>query len=128
MQLRVEDGLLLAEATFAYAGQVAALPRVLIDTGSAGTLLSAEAAQNIGMAPELTDEVRRIQGVGGSELVWLKALESFAVGPLTAADFVVEVGKSVYGRFGFDAIVGLDFLQATRAVVDIANLQLHEAE
>lgn len=127
MLLRVKDGLLLADAVLTYAGQTLVLPRVLVDTGSAGTLLSSEAAQNIGMSPELTDEVRRIQGIGGSELVWVKAVDNFTLGLLTATDFAVEVGKSVFGRFGFDAIVGHDFLLATRAVIDVANLQIYEA-
>jgi hypothetical protein len=40
---------------------------VLIDTGSATTLLSAEVALVLGLDPELTDTIQTMRGIGGKE-------------------------------------------------------------
>ena len=70
-------------------------------------------------APE--DEVHEVFGVGGSELVFQKGVDTVIYGDLIVRDFSVEAGWLDYG-IQLNGIIGLDFLLATRAVIDLGLL------
>ena len=78
------------------------------------------------MEPEETDILRQIRGVGGSEYVYSKKVESLTVGEMAMKDFEIQVGAMYYG-FPINGIVGMDFLLATQAIVDLARLTVHPA-
>jgi hypothetical protein len=123
MKLRIEHGLLFADATLTYRGRVLQLNNVMLDTGSAGTLFSIDQLTNIGLQYEPNDAVHRIRGVGGTEFVFTKRLQALALGDLQLRDFVVEVGAMDYG-LNVDGIIGLDFLARVGAIIDMAALEL----
>lgn len=58
MRLRLEEGLLYAEAALLHRGARLVLANVIVDTGSAGTLLSVDALLEIGIIPEPEDKIR----------------------------------------------------------------------
>lgn len=99
------------------------LESVLVDTGSAGTIFQTEQLQQIGITCDLEDEMHRIRGIGGTEFVFSKKLEHLRVGHLLMTDFQIEVGWMDYG-FDLQGILGLDFLCATNAVIDLKKLEL----
>jgi predicted aspartyl protease len=123
MKLRLERGLLLCQVQIFHGDQTLELDRILVDTGSAGCVFQTEELRKIGVEFEPDDELHRIRGVGGSEFVFSKRLAHLQVGHLSAFDFQVEVGWMDYG-FSLHGIVGLDFLLQTRAVIDLATLEL----
>jgi hypothetical protein len=123
VRIRIVGGLPFVAATVEFAGRTAEFASVLVDTGSAGTVFSADRLLDVGVALEAKDEIRRIRGIGGSEFVFTKRMARLAIGTLSAADFVVEVGALDYG-FEIDGILGLDFLRATRAIVDLGSLEI----
>jgi hypothetical protein len=65
LRIRLEDGLPFVTALLSYQGQRIELQKVLLDTGSAGTVLSADALMTIGLVYEADDVVHRIRGIGG---------------------------------------------------------------
>ena len=83
---------LYVDAALTFGGRSLRVADVILDTGSAGTIFSADRLFEIGIAPEGTDPLRRIRGIGGTELVFMKRLERLAVGELEAPDFEIEVG------------------------------------
>ncbi len=99
---------------------------MLVDTGSAGSVFSADAVEPLGFEPEETDIIRQIRGVGGSEFVYSKKVATLAVGEMAVRDFEIQVGAMYYG-FPINGIVGMDFLLATRAIVDLARLAVYPA-
>ena len=70
-------------------------------------------------APEY--EVHEVFGVGGSELVFQKRVNTVTCGDLIVRDFSVGAGWLDCG-FQLNGIIGLDFLLATRAVIDLGLL------
>ena len=60
-------GLPFVSTTIAFRGEILRLEKVLLDTGSASTLLNADIVSKIGMIPEENDVVDIIRGVGGVE-------------------------------------------------------------
>lgn len=95
----------------------------MLDTGSAGTLFHVERLMTIGLLMEPEDMIRRIRGVGGTEFVFSKRVDELSVGDLSVSHFDIEVGAMDYG-FDLDGIIGLDFLRAVRAKIDLGALTI----
>lgn len=90
MKIRLQGGLLYIPVHLGFRGRDLVLNDVILDTGSAGTVVSADAVLPMGLVPEPHDRLRRIRGVGGVEFVFTKRLDRLAVGKLQAEDFEVE--------------------------------------
>ncbi len=123
MKIRLYRGLPVVSAAILFHGQRATFNRVLIDTGSAGTLFQSESMLKIGMTLEPQDEYRHIRGVGGAEFVFVKTIDQLEVGALALKDFEIEVGALNYG-LDVKGILGMDFLTKIGANVDLERLAL----
>ncbi|WJM08247.1 retropepsin-like aspartic protease [Paenibacillus sp. PK1-4R] len=113
-------GLPFTSIKLEFRGEVLQLEKVLLDTGSASTLLNADAVREVGMVPEEDDLVDIIRGVGGIEYVYTKSLDSITVDGTTINDFQVEIGNMDYG-LEIDGILGFNFMKQTGVVIN-ANL------
>ena len=78
------------------------------------------------MTYEPEDFVHRIRGVGGSEFVFTKRVDELKVGGLKVSGFELEIGAMNYG-FDMDGIIGLDFLTAVGALIDLDEMKLRAA-
>ncbi len=67
MKITEYHGLPFITIVIEFRGQRLHLENVLIDTGSASTLLNADIVRDIGIVPEKDDIVETIRGVGGVE-------------------------------------------------------------
>ena len=123
MQLQLQDNLLFTQIKIAYRKTVLEINHVLIDTGSASTIIAAELVESIDIYPEPTDKLHIIRGVGGSEVVFVKQLDYLQLGEQRIEHFKVEIGAMDYG-FTINAILGLDFLLSTYAVLDLGKMQI----
>lgn len=123
MKIRFDYGLAYVEAILSYRGRSLVLDDVILDTGSAGTLFSADRLLDVGVVPEPQDALRRIRGVGGTEFVFTKVMERLTVGELALENVMIEVGAMDYG-FPVDGILGLDYLVGAGAVLDLHRLEL----
>lgn len=121
MKLTLVDKLPFTSAILIYNLQQIEVPHVLVDTGSASTVFSSDWGQQIGIAPEKSDTIRTLWGVGGSEVVFTRRLDSLRVGQITLAGFEVEFGGMEYG-FQIHGILGMDFLLEARAILNLSNL------
>lgn len=121
--LIIEDGLLLTNLDIKFKGQTLELKRVLVDTGSESTVISTDLAESIGIIAEENDVIYRISGVGGSEFVFSKKVDSIKMGEVETRDFPLEIGAMNYG-FSLDGIIGLDFLQQVKAIINIDKLTI----
>jgi hypothetical protein len=123
MNLRLAHGLAYVEVTLTYRDRDLLLRDVILDTGSAGTVFSADRLLEIGVAPEPQDALRRIRGVGGTEFVFTKVVDRLAAGEVVVDEVLIEVGALSYG-FPADGILGLDYLIRAGAVLDLQRLEL----
>ncbi len=127
MKLRLDGRLPFLSVTLGFRKKELQLDRVLLDTGSAGSVFAADRVDVLGIEPEGSDRIRRVLGVGGSEFVYSKRIDTLAVGEMSVADFEIQVGAMRYG-FPLDGIVGMDFLLATRAIIDLGAVELRMPE
>lgn len=123
MQLISQHDLVYVTAKLTYRGTTVEIPDVLVDTGAASTVINADLAADAGIYLEATDQLRRLCGVGGHEHVFLRRVDRFEVGDHGLNGFDVEIGEMDYG-FELGGIIGMDFLQAARAIIDLGNLTI----
>jgi len=94
------------------------IPNILLDTGSASTILDADIISSIGIKPEANDTTAQIVGIGGEESVFHKSVDYIKIDNKVLYDFKIDVGILDYG-FGIDGILGMDFLLKTNAIIDL---------
>jgi predicted aspartyl protease len=126
VKIRIKNGLPYISATLIHRRQRMTLKNILLDTGSAGTIFSTDKVATIGLTYEPEDFVHRIRGVGGSEFVFTKRVDELKVGGLKVSGFELEIGAMNYG-FDMDGIIGLDFLTAVGALIDLDEMKLRAA-
>ncbi len=69
-----------------------------------------------------------MSGIGGGvENVIEFHIETISVGELHVTDFAIQAGNSDYG-YEFNAILGFDFLSATKAMVNFSCMELQQGE
>jgi predicted aspartyl protease len=123
MQLTLQDDLAFTRLTITYRDRLIDVDHVLIDTGSASTILAAREVANLGIVPEMEDIVYTVRGVGGSEAVFTRRVDRVAVETHTLTDFEIEVGSMNYG-FDLNGILGMDFLTRAGAIINLRELTL----
>lgn len=92
-------------AKLTYAGTCIEIPEMLVDTGAASTVINADRAAEAGIYLQPSDSLRRLNEHGIDR-------------------FEVEIGEMDYG-FDLGGILGMDFLRAANAVIDLGRLCIH---
>jgi hypothetical protein len=123
MQLRLQDNLPFVAVVLHYGSQSIEIPNVLVDTGSATTILAADAVQKVQIFPEPNDTLFTIRGVGGSEVVFSRKVGALELGNCRLEQFEIEVGGMDYG-FDINGILGMDFLTQARAILNLDRLEI----
>ena len=123
MQLALKYNLPFTTVKIAYGDAEIKVTDVLVDTGSASTILAADVVAQIGIVPELQDVPRVIRGVGGTEVVFSRQVDRLQVGNKGIAGFEIEVGGMDYG-FEINGILGTDFLVRMGAVIDLSGMRV----
>lgn len=109
--------------TIVFRGKSLLFQNVLLDTRSAGTILRADRAAEIGIEPEPFDITHVIRGIGGTEFVYVKTIETVRVDDMELYSFRVELGQMDYG-YEMDGIMGFNFIQSARMIIDARNLEI----
>jgi hypothetical protein len=66
VQFQLRYNLPFVSIQIEYNGKSLQIPSILVDTGSASTLLSVDLLLNIGIQPDPFDRIYTIRGVGGT--------------------------------------------------------------
>jgi len=123
MSLTLQDNLPFTTITVTYQGTTMDIPQVLVDTGSATTLLAADFITTIGIVPLPQDVLHMLRGVGGTEVVFTRRLDSLQVGERRLPNFEIEVGDMDYG-FEMHGILGMDFLTRAGAIINLREMTI----
>lgn len=123
MKLTLIDNLPFVTVALTYHGKTIQIDSVLIDTGSATTILSADDVASIDIYPSPDDRLYTIRGVGGNEVVFSRAVDQFRVGDQRISGFEVEIGGMDYG-FDIHGILGMDFLTKVGAIINFRKMSI----
>ena len=80
-------------------------------------IINADRAADAGIYVGPNDNLRRLRVVGGHEHVFTRHVDRFAIGADGVDGFELEIG---YG-FAIGGILGMDFLRAVGAVIDLGR-------
>lgn len=96
------------------------LPMVL-DTGAANTVVSAQVAKDLGIKPNGSGEISTgvMTGVGGGSTISIYNVDSIALGPIEKQNISIWVGGS-----GF-CLLGQNFLSGRRYIIDNEKSVIH---
>ncbi len=124
MKIRIEDGLPIVSIKLKYEDKEVTLNNVLIDTGSSNTIFDTDAVQAVDLKIDAIDgKARRMYGVGGeSELCYEQRVKGLNIDTYILDDFVIQLGIT-RETYGFDGILGLDFILNNKLILDFDNLQ-----
>jgi predicted aspartyl protease len=126
MRLTLKDDLPFVTLTLVYRGALLVVPEVLVDTGSASTILSANQVAQVALIPEAEDILHTVRGVGGSEAVFTRRVDRLCVDNQVVENFEVEIGGMEYG-FAIHGILGMDYLAQVGAIINLHTLALEFA-
>ncbi|MDR3593215.1 aspartyl protease family protein [Clostridium sp.] len=115
IKLRQEDRLLLCSLEITINEQVLNLNNVLVDTGSATTLINSDYIETDG-----TEIIDTIYGVGGYETILNKQVDVFNINGLIIENFKIDLGNMDFG-ITLDGILGLDALTILGANINIKD-------
>lgn len=121
VNINIKNGLPFIELELIHRGKIIGLENVLLDTGSAATIISADVAIDLGLGPSPEDELFRIRGVGGSEYVYEKSIEGVRLETSVVSNLKVDIGAMSYS-FDINAILGMDFLMLAGLIIDINKM------
>ena len=123
MQLTLKNNLLFTQVTVAYQNRSVEIANVLVDTGSATTILATDvvAAIEIEVAPD--DVLHTIRGVGGTEAVFTRWVDYLRVNDCCLHNFEIEIGGMDYG-FELNGILGMNFLLPAKATINLQEMRI----
>jgi predicted aspartyl protease len=121
VKLQLKYGLPFCSIELVYKGKEMIIDDVLLDTGSGGTVFKMDKVEQVGITIEEDDIIETISGIGGSEFVYKKYVDSISMGDLNLNNFKVEIGVMDYG-FEINGIIGIDFLKSVGAVIDLDKM------
>ena len=123
MRFDLRHDLPLVDVALTFRGASQVILDVLVDTGSASTVISADAVATIGLVPEPGDVLRTLRGVAGREVVFTRVIDRLRVGEHSVDGLLIEIGAMDYG-FAIGGIFGMDFLMRAGAVLDLGQRTL----
>jgi predicted aspartyl protease len=123
VKLDLKYGLPFCTVKLSYNGKYKFIDNVLLDTGSGGTVFKMDVVEEIGITIEDDDVIETISGVGGSEFVYKKDIDSITLGDLELNNFKIEVGVMDYG-FEINVILGMDFLKKVGAIINLDEMKV----
>lgn len=125
MEICMQDGLPLVKLMVRYRGKEKILTNVLIDTGSSNTIFDTDAVEDLDiMIDPQNGRAKRMYGIGGeSELCYEQEIKDILIGDNYLEKFILQLGITKE-NYGFDAIIGVDFLYDNELTIDFKRLLL----
>ena len=102
-------GRLLMAKSFIEGPAGKAYPKLLVDTGSAYSVVAQEILENIGLSPAMAERRQRVVTGSGYEIVPVVIAEKFQCFGKTMVDFEMLAHTLPLGSF-VDGLLGMDFM------------------
>ncbi|MDC3425151.1 aspartyl protease family protein [Aquibacillus sp. 3ASR75-11] len=124
MELRVEDGLLIAKMGIEYQGKKLTLNNVLVDTGCSDSIFDTDLLAEIGLYVDYVNGMpTTMYGIGGKgEVCNQQIVNDLSIGGRVLNQFPLQLGITK-DSYGFDGFIGLDFMMETNMVIDFSLIR-----
>ncbi|GAA3413104.1 retropepsin-like aspartic protease [Paenibacillus hodogayensis] len=125
MNIQLQHGLPIVSLTLTRNDQSIVLHNVLFDTGCAATVFDTEALAVIDIHIDfINGRAKRMYGVGGtSEICYEQIIPELQIEGIALNDFPIQLG-SIQEPYGFDAILGIDFMMRAKCKVNFETMNI----
>lgn len=123
MKLQYMDNLLHAELELIYQSKKTLINHVIVDTGAARTLISADAVFDMGIFATPVDELVIMSGIGGDDFAFRKGVDGLSLGTFDVKNIPIDFGHLDEG-FGINGIIGLDILVPGKFIIDLDEMSI----
>jgi hypothetical protein len=125
MKIRLHNGLPIVSLTITHNDKTAVLSNVLFDTGCAATVFETDQLAQIGVHIDfIHGRAKRMYGVGGtSELCYEQKVPKLKIEHIRLDSFPIQLG-SIHDSYGFDGILGIDFMIKAKLKIDFETMQI----
>lgn len=122
MELEYRDGLLFTSIEIVYKGKSKVIDNVVVDTGAAGSIISPDSVDEIGIYAELNDKIMEYYGVGGStHIAFVKNIDRIKIGTEIINNMEIDFGL-VDQSGDINGLIGLDILIDVGAIINLDKL------
>jgi len=112
------DGLICTDMKIIFNGNEKTLKNAVIDTGAAETIVNSVCVKDIGLKPEFIDDFCYTYGIGGEIPYFKKQVKSVSIDSFEFQKVLVDFGEIDYTG-EVSGVVGLDFLEKMKAIIDV---------
>lgn len=128
MKIQLQHGLPIVSLTLTHNKQLIVLQSVLLDTGCAATVFDTDALAQIGIYIDfINGRAKRMYGVGGrSEICYEQMIPDLQIGQIALNDFPIQLG-TIQEPYGFDGILGIDFLIKAKCKANFESMEIQVA-
>jgi len=125
VKIKLQNGLPIVSLTLSRNDHSIVLHNVLFDTGCAATVFDTDALAAIGIHIDfINGRAKRMYGIGGtSEICYEQQISELRIEQVTLSDFSIQLG-SIQEPYGFDGIVGIDFMMRTKCKVNFETMNI----
>lgn len=124
MKIEFRDGLIFSSIEITYNGKSKVIDNMVIDTGAAKTLISADAVEDLGIKVEGNDELVVSSGIGGTEVSFVKAIDKIVLGDVSIINKRIDFSNMDYDDL--NGLLGLDLLMDSGFIIDLKNLKIYK--
>ncbi len=121
MQISSDGQLLTTSLIITFRGRILKVNDIIIDTGSAHTVISPDILEEIGVVYEYGDNIYEAYGIGGSVPFYTKIMDEIQIDTFIVKDIEVDVGILPKDHIG---LLGLDILLTYNFIIDMNKLEL----
>ncbi len=126
MKFEMDDHLPQVSVDIEYNGMKRTFSNVLLDTGCSSTILDTDLCEEIGLMLDLENAItRKMYGIGGTEICIEQKVNGMAIGVFQLNNFTLQLGD-VREMHGFDGIIGSDFFQTNKLIIDFENMEVRK--
>ncbi|MBP1905079.1 hypothetical protein J2Z32_001704 [Paenibacillus turicensis] len=125
MKLKLKQGLPIISLTIIHHEKSIILDNILFDTGCAATVFDTDALAAIDIHIDfIHGRAKRMYGVGGtSEICYEQHISDLSIEHVDLTDFPIQLG-SIQEPYGFDGIVGIDFMIRAKCKVNFGTMNI----
>ncbi|CAH8769284.1 retropepsin-like aspartic protease [Paenibacillus dendritiformis] len=125
MRIQIQNGLPIVSMTLKQDQKSIHLTNVLFDTGCAATVFDTDLLSRIGIQIDfMNGKAKRMYGIGGtSEICYEQIIPNLKIDTIQFTSFPIQLG-SIQEPYGFDGILGIDFMLRAKLKADFESLQI----
>lgn len=126
MKIEMIDNLPFVSASLKFNGKQKIFNYLLLDTGCSSTILDTDLAEGMDLLIDLENATtRKMYGIGGTEICIEQKISDLTIDEYRLHDFTLQLGD-VNNMYGFEGIIGNDFLMLNKLVVDFNRMVVRQ--